>query len=105
MTRYATTFGAYEIDSIPGQPQVAHCHSLFILPECRGRGMAHQLKQHQNNTLATLGYDFASCTVAASNTAQKRVLQQAGWVQISHFNNTRTGDKTEVWGYLVKRSA
>ena len=28
--RFATQFGAYEIDSVPSQPQVAHCHGFFV---------------------------------------------------------------------------
>lgn len=105
MTRYATPFGAYEIDSIPGQPQVAHCHSLFVRPESRGHGFGHQLKSHQNATLAQLGYDFATCTVAAGNDRQKRVLARAGWSKLSSFANARTGEQTEVWGYEVRSAA
>lgn len=105
MTRYCTAFGAYEIDSVPGQPQVAHCHSLFVKQERRGDGLGHRLKKDQNDTLAMLGYDFATCTVAAGNVAQKRILDVAGWVQLSEFNNSRTGEKTEVWGYEVRRAA
>lgn len=33
--RFATLFGAYEIDSVPGQPQVAHCHGFFVRAACR----------------------------------------------------------------------
>ena len=105
MTRYATPFGAYEIDSIPGQPQIAHCHSLFVRPENRGDGLGHLLKRHQNETLLALGYDFATCTVSAGNAAQKKVLERAGWANLSAFNNARTGETTEVWGYQVRRAA
>lgn len=103
MTRYCTAYGAYEIDSTPGQPQVAHCHSFFVKHEHRGQGLAHGLKKHQNMTLAALGYDFATCTVAASNTAQKRVLEAAGWSQLSRFDNVRTGEMTELWGRSLHR--
>jgi len=98
MTRYCTAYGAYEIDSTPGQPQVAHCHSFFVRQEHRGQGLAHTLKKHQNTTLSVLGYDFATCTVAAGNAAQKRVLEAAGWSQLGRFDNARTGEITELWG-------
>lgn len=98
MTRYCTAYGAYEIDSTPGQPQVAHCHSFFVKKENRGQGLAHKLKKHQHTTLSALGYDFATCTVAAGNTAQKRVLETAGWDQLGEFENNRTGEMTEMWG-------
>lgn len=104
MTRHATPYGCYEIDSTPGQPQIAHCHSFFVRPEYRGNGLAHKLKAHQNSVLNRQGYDFATCTVAQGNTAQKRVLEQAGWGPLALFNNTRTGETTEVWGYEIQRN-
>ena len=70
--RFSTPAGAYEIDSIPSQPQVAHCHGFFVPTHLRGQGNAHALKENQNRMLAALGYDFATCTVCGSNTAQKR---------------------------------
>lgn len=73
MTRHATAFGCYEIDNIPGQPQAAHCHGFVVWPNHRGQGLAHKLKEHQNGMLALQGYDFAACTVATHNQAQKRV--------------------------------
>lgn len=42
--RYSTPAGAYEIDSVPSQPQVAHCHGFFVQRELRGHGLAHKLK-------------------------------------------------------------
>jgi len=53
--RFATAIGAYEIDSVPSQPQVAHCHAFFVPKDLRGRGLAHTLKTHQNVMLAALG--------------------------------------------------
>lgn len=103
MTRYSTEYGAYEITSLPGQPQVAHCHSLFVFDGFRGSGYGHRLKQHQNGKLAELGYDFATCTVSAANTPQHKVLQRAGWVPLYQFKNSRTGENTEVWGYSVNK--
>jgi predicted GNAT family acetyltransferase len=43
--RFATPVGAYEIDSVPSQPQVAHCHAFFVPNDLRGRGLAHILKE------------------------------------------------------------
>ena len=60
MTRYATEHGAYEIDSVPGQPQIAHCHSLHVKREHRGKGYGHALKAHQMQMLRDLGYDYAA---------------------------------------------
>ena len=70
--RFSTPAGAYEIESVPSQPQMAHCHGFFVSTDHRGNGCAHDLKDNQNRMLAALGYDFATCTVCGSNTAQKR---------------------------------
>jgi len=101
--RFASSFGAYEIDSLPSQPQVAHCHGLFVHVEQRGKGLAHALKRHQANMLFELGYDYATCTVCSTNTAQKQVLQTAGWRMLSSFRSRKTGEAVELWGWTVQR--
>ena len=102
MTRYATEHGAYEIDSVPGQPQIAHCHSLFVKREHRGRGHGTALKAHQMNTLRELGYDYATCTTDGSNERQRAVLERAGWSLLQNIPNGRTGGITQLWGWVVK---
>lgn len=101
MTRHATKTGAFEIDSLPGQSQVAVCHSFFIKELDRGIGQAHDLKDSQLDQIIDAHYDFAICTVAAGNTAQKRVLQKAGWKWLSDFHNRRSCETTELWGFAV----
>lgn len=101
MTRSYCAFGAFEIDSLPGQPQVAVCHS-FVVPEgTRGNGNGHALKSLQNCVLQAAKYDFAICTVAAGNAAQKRILTKAGWVRLASFRNRRSCETTELWGRAV----
>jgi len=102
MTRYATPFGAYEITPAPGQSQIAHCHGFFVCYEMRGQGLAHLLKQHQNQQLRAEHYDFATCTVDAANEHQQKVLKKAGWHKISEFQNSKTGGVTLVFGWSVK---
>jgi GNAT superfamily N-acetyltransferase len=104
MTRYATPYGAYEIDSVPGQPQIAHCHSLFVKIEHRGQGLGHALKAHQMQTLHALGYNYATCTIDYSNYRQHEVLTKAGWHMLQNINNSRTGNCTQLWGWHVKES-
>jgi len=101
MVRHATTAGAFELDSLPGQSQVAVCHSFFIGERHRGKGAAHHLKDRQIAELDVAGYDFAVCTVAAGNAAQKRVLERAGWAKLAEFRNRRSCETTELWGYQV----
>ena len=95
--------GAFEIESLPSQPQVAHCHGFFVPVDLRGRGFSHTLKQHQAATLAELGYDYATCTVCSDNAAQKQVLQTAGWRMLSSFVSRKTGEPVEIWGWTVQR--
>lgn len=101
MTRYATEHGAYEIDSVPGQPQFAHCHSLYVKREHRGKGHGHSLKAHQMQTLRELGYDMATCTIDASNDRQRAVLERAGWSLLRNVPNSRTVGVTQLWGWVV----
>lgn len=102
MTRHASTAGAFEIDSLPGQSQVAVCHGFFVRTDARGKGNAHKLKLRQNAELRLKNYDFAVCTVAAGNAAQKRVLLQAGWQKLTEFTNRRSCETTEIWGAAVE---
>lgn len=102
MTRYATEHGAYEIDSIPGQSQIAHCHSLYIRREHRGKGHGHAIKQRQMQALRELGYDMATCTIDAQNEPQRQILMKAGWRLLSNITNSKTGGITQLWGWHVK---
>ena len=101
--RFSTHAGAYEIESVPSQPQMAHCHGFFVPTHLRGQGNAHALKENQNRMLAALGYDFAICTVCGSNTAQKKVLSRAGWEMLTAFDSSKTGEEVELWGWRVKK--
>lgn len=97
MTRYSNHFGAFEIDSLPGQSQVAVCHSFVVPEDHRGQGYSHQLKSLQAIDIDIQHYDFAICTVAAGNARQKRVLAKAGWTFLASFRNRRSSETTELW--------
>lgn len=96
--RFSHAAGAFEITSLPGQSQVAICHSFFVRHGQRGRGMAHVIKAKQRQTLKDFHYDYAICTVAASNLAQQAVLTQDGWHKLAEFKNHRSNEVTEIWG-------
>ena len=101
MTRYAYPFGAFCIEAIPNQPQVAHCHSFFIHSHQRGQGLGKLLKQHQCDILRAQGFNFATCTTAGDNTRQHRVLEHCGWRRLSEFSNSQSGKTTILWGWEV----
>lgn len=94
--------GAFEIESLPSQPQVAHCHGFFVYPEMRGKGLGHVLKKFQMSTMHYLGYDYAICTVCSNNAAQKTVLARAGWTKLSEFTSSKTGEPVELWGCAMQ---
>ncbi len=98
MTRFAAEDGAFEIDSLPSQCQVAICHGFYIKPDSRGKGKANELKQYQNACVQELGYNYAICTVVA-NMAQKRVLARQGWTKLTDFYSERQDEDVEIWGY------
>lgn len=97
-SRFNHTAGAFEITSLPGQSQVAICHGFFVHSAQRGAGKAHEIKAMQRHCLQALHYDYAVCTVAADNHAQKSVLTQGGWKKLSDFRNHRSNEITELWG-------
>lgn len=97
MTRHSNLFGAFEIDSLPGQSQVAVCHSFMVPEDMRGHGHGHRLKSMQAIELDIQHYDLAICTVSAGNEKQKRILAKAGWIYLTGFRNRRSAETTELW--------
>ena len=53
-------------------------------------------------TLRYLGYDYATCTIDATNEAQRAVLTKAGWRLLDNITNSRSGGITQLWGWAVK---
>ena len=101
MTRYAFPEGVFHIDPMPGQPQIAHCHGFYVFAHMRGKGNGHALKRRQMALLREGKYDFATCTVANNNAAQRSILSQAGWHGMISFRNSNTDEATELWGKAI----
>lgn len=101
MTRYAYPAGAFCVDAIPNQPQVAHCHSFFVHAHQRGQGLAKALKLAQLDVLRTQGFNYATCTTAGDNVRQHRVLEGVGWRRLAEFANSHSGGTTVLWGWEV----
>jgi len=98
MTRFATEDGAFEIDSLPSQCQIAVCHGFYVNPAARKQGFGHVLKAEQTKVLRHLNYNFAICTVVSSNVAQKKILERSGWEFMRKFYSERQDEHVEVWG-------
>lgn len=95
--RFCNDIGAFEIDSLPSQVQVAICHGFFVHEHKRGKGYAIALHAIQLKELRNLGYDYAIATVSGVNPAQSKAIANAGWTLTNTFYNRRIGQKTEVW--------
>lgn len=102
MNRFSNNAGAFHIDPVPSQPQMAHCHGFFVKHNMRRRGHGGILKELQMQTLKRLGYNFATCSVDAQNQAQIKILHQAGWRLLAEFANSKSGGKTQLWGWEVQ---
>ena len=100
--RYADQTGAFEVESYPGQPQIAHCHAFFIRPHLRGMGLGKSLKRMQTTLLEAHNYNYATCTVLESNMTQKKILLGEGWKHLDSFFDSRQNAQVELWGYSVK---
>lgn len=101
MSRYTFPYGAFNIEPMPGQPQIALCHSFFVPAHLRGQGNGNRLKAAQNRLLIDNHYDLVICTVAHDNVRQRAVLKAAGWVMVTGFENSRLGGVTTVYQFNV----
>jgi L-amino acid N-acyltransferase YncA len=97
--RIATEYGAFEFESLPNQTQVAVTHSMFIEIDMRGQGLGRQLKRLQIQTLKSLKYDYALCTVDGQNEVQQTLLRSLGGEMLKQFSNSKTGGTTQIWGF------
>ena len=99
--RYTTISAVFEIDTFPGNSQVAITHSFFVKPRCRGFGKGKAAKLEQNDIIKRLGYDSAICTVRSDNEAQKAILRHAGWRFSHQFYDQKQLTMVELWTYTV----
>lgn len=100
--RYATREGFYSILEMPNQPNMAICYDFTIYPDFRGQKSAHVLKAHQMDNLRRQGFTTAICTTQASNFAQNRVLEKAGWTFLCSFIDQRTNSNAIMWQWEVQ---
>jgi hypothetical protein len=99
--RYSYVYGAFSVTPVPAQPQIAHCHGFFVVPEQRGQHFGMKLKEEQMKLLKQDHFDYATCTVDARNTPMRRILEKSGWKFLAAFANSRTGSRSELWGWAV----
>lgn len=99
--RHSLNYGTFEIDSLPGNSQIAMCHHFLVRKEFRGKGLGHDLKKWQDEVLNRYHYGYAIATVAAHNTAQIKCMEASGWKLLDEFHNDRHGEFTTIWGKIL----
>ena len=100
--RHKLEFGAFEIDSLPGNSQIAMCHHFMVLNQYRGKGRGRELKEYQEQVLEQMHYGYAIATVAAHNIPQIKIMEATGWKRLDTFYNVRHGEMTIIWGKHLK---
>ena len=99
--RHRLEFGAFEIDSFPGNSQLAICHHFLVLKTMRGNGYGHILKNWQHQVLNQHHYGYTLATVASHNVPQIKCMEKGGWKLLDTFWNDRNNETTTVWGKLL----
>jgi RimJ/RimL family protein N-acetyltransferase len=85
-----------EIDSLPGCSQVAVFHSVFN-PGEKAKGVGRLAHDARLQEAHHLGYDVAMCTVNMENIPQLRILEKAGWTNVTSFKSSKTGHTVGVF--------
>lgn len=86
-----------EIDNLPGCSQIAVLHSVFIPAHLRGVGKGKIAHAERLVEADHLGYDACLCTVNLNNTAQLKILNDAGWLQVFDFISSKTDNHVGVF--------
>jgi ribosomal protein S18 acetylase RimI-like enzyme len=61
------------------QPKTGHVNLYYLVPACRGRGLASQLDLYALSVLRDRGYRSATLNVSPSNVAAVRFYLRRGW--------------------------
>lgn len=64
------------------QPNGGHVNLYYLVPRCRGRGLAQQLDAYACAILLERGYSIATLNVSPHNTAAVRFYLRCGWRQL-----------------------
>lgn len=93
--------GFYEINSLPGCPQVAVSNHAFISLEHRNNGYGKRYHGERLAHLKELGFNYVICTVKKDNVFQKKILVRFAWKLLDSFVNKETGNEVEVYGKSI----
>lgn len=96
--RFANEYGACEITTLPGSPQVAVSHAVFIHPAHRGTGKGSLNHVLRLKRLKEMGYNYVICTVNAANGVERHILKENGWTELSNFQSSQTNHTVCLYG-------
>lgn len=90
--------GFFELNPFPGCNQIVVSNHSWIPPEQRGQGKGTVIHKERLQKIRLLGYDYAICTVKATNEAQINILNRNGWKCLDEFLNRETGNVVLIFG-------
>jgi L-amino acid N-acyltransferase YncA len=86
-----------EISDMPGCPQVAVSHYVFMKDGKKGEGWGQKAHRDRLSVMRGLGYDHAICTVVNGNAAERHILEKQGWKKVDEFKSSKTTNLVEIW--------
>lgn len=99
--RFGDGLGAYELDELPGCPQVAVSHAVFIRPFARGHGYGKAQHTARLKKLSELGFDYVICTVRSDNIREIDILTRNQWKPLAQFMSSASEGSIELWGRKI----
>ncbi len=77
-----TIVGQVVLGSSETRPSAGHVNLYYLVPGCRGRGLAPQLDAYAVNVLRDQGYHFATLHVSPTNLPALRFYLRCGWREL-----------------------
>lgn len=71
--------GQVVLGSSETQPSAGHVNLYYLVPRCRGRGLAQQLDAYAVDVLRDQGYRIATLNVSPTNGLALRFYLRCGW--------------------------
>lgn len=93
-----------ELTTLPGCTQIVVSHSVFLPKNKRGLGKGSKAHSARLAYMEDLGYDYAICTVDATNTAEISILEKNGWNKLSSFLSSKTNHLVLLYGRQIPSS-
>lgn len=89
--------GSYSISFLPGSTQVGVSHDVFLKEEFRGTGQSLPFAEERLKTAERLCLDLLICTCVETNFPQVKTLVKMGWMKVTVFTSSKTGNKVGLW--------